>query len=364
MPEEIRIPLLNPNEPDARLVDIHVSQGQKVKPGDLVCTLETTKSTADIKANSAGYLVGVRFEEGDIVTSGEIFAYLADSPDWLPPISEVILNTESSNEAVPEGMRITDPALALARKHNVDLRSLPADIFITREVLQSYLIKWGKIEIELPAAGFNPSSILIYGAGGHGKSVLELIKTLGSYQVVGFLDDGLPTGEMVMGLPVLGGRNQLPKLYNQGLRLAVNAVGGIGNLRVREEVFRTLLDAGFGCPAIVHPRSYLEPSVNLSRGVQIFPFAYLGSEVQVGFGSIINTNAIISHECRLGTLVNVSPGAILAGGVEVGERSLIGMGATVNLLVKIGPESRVGNSATVKEDVPSRGIVPAGGVWP
>jgi sugar O-acyltransferase (sialic acid O-acetyltransferase NeuD family) len=207
-------------------------------------------------------------------------------------------------------------------------------------------------------------AMVIYGCGGHGKACLDLVRSLGSYRVVGFVDDGFPAGEEIMGLPVLGGQDVLDRFYTQGVRLAVNAVGGIGNVAVRIQVFGSLAKAGFACPTMIHPTAFVESSATLSPGVQVFPHAYVGSEARVGFGSIINTGAIISHDCDLGEVVNISPGAILAGEVQVGARALIGMSATVNLQAKIGAGARIGNGATVKSDVPENGIVRAGGVWP
>ena len=54
MPVEVTIPLLNPNEPEALLAALHVSEGQQVSTGDPLCTLETTKSTAELQAESDG----------------------------------------------------------------------------------------------------------------------------------------------------------------------------------------------------------------------------------------------------------------------------------------------------------------------
>ncbi|MCX8024552.1 MAG: hypothetical protein N3A60_05075, partial [Thermanaerothrix sp.] len=100
---------------------------------------------------------------------------------------------------------------------------------------------------------FDPTALVLYGGGGHGKVLIELIQALGMYRLVGIIDDGLSVGEQVLGVPVLGGAEVLPQLYQQGVRLAVNGVGGIGRPEVRWRVFETLLQAGLNCPALVHP---------------------------------------------------------------------------------------------------------------
>ncbi len=54
------------------------------------------------------------------------------------------------------------------------------------------------------------SKLLIIGAGGHGQSVLEAVKLNGQFEVVGFVDDTLPLGTLVLGYPVFGSVD-LPK---------------------------------------------------------------------------------------------------------------------------------------------------------
>ncbi|MHB1119088.1 MAG: acetyltransferase [Bellilinea sp.] len=208
------------------------------------------------------------------------------------------------------------------------------------------------------------SALIIYGGGGHGKAVIDLVRSLYTFDLVGIVDDGLPAGSQVLGVPVLGGKAVLAGLVSRGVRQAVNAVGGIGNIAPRVAVFEQLKIAGFGFPTLVHPSAVVEPSAGVAAGVQIFPHAYVGSSAEVGFGCILNTGVILSHDCVLGDLVNISPGGILAGGVRVGARTLIGMGVTINLDLNIGADARIGNGATVKADVPPGGVVRAGGIWP
>ncbi len=358
----ITIPLLNPNEPEALLAVLSVVEGQQVTAGELICTLETTKSSAELAAEASGFVVGLRFAQGDTVRAAQVLCYLAESPEAQPPAPEQ--TPAGGGEQPPRaGLRISQPALALARQHDIDLNQLPIGPLITESAIRA-LIQSAVQPAAATQADFDPQTILIYGGGGHGKACLELLRALGSYRVAGFVDDGIPAGEIILGCPVLGGGEVLEELYGQGVRLAVNAVGGIGNVAVRMKVFDRLAQDGFGCPAVIHPAALVEPSAVISAGVQVFPRAYVGSEARLGFGAIVNTGAIVSHDCALGKVVNISPGAILAGAVQVGDRALIGMGVTINLMAKIGSGARIGNGATVKSDVPENGVVRAGSVWP
>ena len=354
-PTIVVVPLLNPNEPESRLAAIHAPDGARVGAGQPLVTLETTKSSVEVVAEAAGYVTGLRAALGSLLRAGDRLCWLAESSTWRPPEDA----RPPAEAPLPEGLRLTAPALALARTTGVDLARLPLGQVITEAQLRDMLA--GKPQDATQAA---ERRMIVYGGGGHGKSLIESIRATGEHEIVGVLDDGLARGTHVLGLPVLGGAEMLSEMLAQGVRLAANAVGGIGDVRSRVIVFRRLVEAGFACPAVVHPTAFVEPSARLSAGVQVMPHAYVGSESDVGFGVIINTAAVVSHDCRLGAYANVSPGALLAGGVTVGEAALVGMGVTVNLGVTIGDAARVGNSAVVKMDVPPGGIVRAGAVWP
>jgi sugar O-acyltransferase (sialic acid O-acetyltransferase NeuD family) len=364
MATPVLIPLINPNETEAVIVALQIQDGQRVSTGDLLCTLETTKSASDLYAESDGYIAGLRFAAGQPAHAGEMLCYLAETPEWTPPLEPVVPQVDGQS-LLPEGLRITRPALALARQRSLDLTSLPLGPLVTESMVNAMLgHSTSETELSLPESPFDPTAIIVYGGGGHGKSLIDLLRSLGVYHVAGVVDDGLEPGSLILGVPVLGGKDALPGLQARGIRLAVNAVGGIGNVAIRTKIFRLLAEAGFACPAVIHPTSFVEASAVLSPGVQVFPHAYVGSEASLGFGSIVNTGAIVSHDCCIGAYVNISPGAMLAGEVQVGSGTLIGMGVTVNLGVKVGAASRLGNGATIKSDVPTGGIVRAGTIWP
>src|SRR5262249_9193735 len=69
--------------------------------------------------------------------------------------------------------------------------------------------------------------VVIIGAGGHGKVVLDILRSAGEYEPVGFIDaDTRLAGTTVGGLRVLGPTNVLPKLRQQrNLTHAIVAIG-------------------------------------------------------------------------------------------------------------------------------------------
>mgnify|MGYP001167418236 FL=1 len=356
-PIAITVPLLNANEPEARLVEVHVKDGQQVDPGAILFTIETTKAASDVEASSAGF-VRLVAAEGDTLSVGDLLAYLTETADEALPTRET--DTIKPAAPTPGGVRITKPARALAESLGLDLASLPTDRLLTEAAIRELAAALAPVEIP----DFDEGQLLIYGAGGHAKAVMEMAQAIGLHQIAGIVDDNPALkGKVVLGIPVLGGRDLLPLLRAKGLALAANGVGGILDIAVRVRLFEMLSDAGFGLPALAHPRATVEPSAVLGQGVQVFANAYVGSSAVLHPRCMVNTGAIVSHDCEIGEYTHIAPGAMLAGHVHVGKRSLVGMGVTTAIGIKIGDGVRIGNGAVVYADVPDKTIVPAGKVW-
>lgn len=358
-PIPIPLPLLNANEPEALLAQIHASEGQAVQPGDLLFTIETTKAASDVEAPAAGFL-RIRASQGDTLPVGHILAYITASPDEaLEPTPDAPAPAKQEPPLADSSLRITQPARQLAETLGLDFSTLPRDRLVT-EALVRQLTGTAAPTILRPAQ----AGILLYGAGGHAKAVLEMIQAIGAFPLIGIVDDNPAlVGQSVLGVPVLGGREKLSVLHEQGVLLAANGVGGIINIEVRVKLFDLLRSQGFALPILRHPRATVEASARIGDGTQVFANAYVGSSSVLQECCMVNTGAIISHDCEIGRYTHIAPGAMLAGHVHVGERALLGMGVTTAIGIKIGDGARVGNGAVLLADVPARQIVPAGKVW-
>ena len=236
---EILVPLLNANEPEARLVGIHVSDGQQVEKGSLLFTLETTKAAADVESNEAG-VVRLLAKDGDILSVGDRLAVITESAGDL--IDSVLSSPEIASIPNPAStdLRITKPARELIEKMGMDLSLLPKDQLITEAVVRKFSNKTSPVIV--PDIVFTNDHILIYGAGGHAKAVMEMVKSIGAFQIAGILDDNVPAGTRILDIPVLGSREVIRELVEHGLCQAANGVGGIIDINIRVKLFQ--LDGG------------------------------------------------------------------------------------------------------------------------
>ena len=372
----VPVPMLNANEPEARLVQLHVADGQRVEKDALLFTIETTKAAADVEAPSAGF-VRMIASQGETLAVGDVLAFitltadeaLEHAPRGLSPVSGIHpfdeLRASPSDFILPtSNLRITKPARALAESLGLDLSTLPTDRLITEAVIRSLAPDAPTPSPQFPISQSTNAQMILYGAGGHAKTVLEMVRAIGAFNIAGILDDNKALkGNSVLGVQVLGGSEMLKPLMAQGFHLAANGVGGIINIDVRIRLFELLANSGFAFPILRHPRATVEASARIADGVQIFANAYVGSEAILHERCMINTAAVVSHDCEIGAYSHIAPGALLAGHVHVGERALVGMGVTTIIGLKIGAGARIGNGAVLLADVPARAIVPAGKVW-
>jgi UDP-perosamine 4-acetyltransferase len=191
-------------------------------------------------------------------------------------------------------------------------------------------------------------NLVIVGAGGHAKVVIEVFRALGGFRLVGLVDPA-PPGGTVLGLPVLGGDEMLPALRREGVEAAFVA---LGHNRVRQRIGAELAGLGYALPVAVHPSALVSPSARIGAGAVVMARAVVGTETEVGDLAIVNTGAVIDHDNVIGAAAHVAPGCALAGVVRVGERSLVGVGSAVRPGIRIGADVTVGAGSAVVADVP------------
>ena len=192
-----------------------------------------------------------------------------------------------------------------------------------------------------------PSRVVVIGAGGHAKVVIELLRADG-YEVAALVDaDAAP--RRVLGAPVVGDDSALAGLRAEGL---THAFVAIGDNRTRLRLAGVARAAGFALVNAISPAATVSPSASLGVGVAVMAGAVINAEAVIGDLAIVNTGATIDHDVRLGEAAHIGPGASLAGGVQVGAGAMLGVGASAIPGVRIGDQTVIGAGACVVRDLP------------
>ena len=198
----------------------------------------------------------------------------------------------------------------------------------------------------------SPIPILGLGAGSHAKSLLEAIRSQGTFAAVALVDDDPHrSATELLGVPVASDPNALERLQGDGVGHAFVGVGGTSDSAARQRVFERLRDAGFELPPILHATAVVSPLARVSDGAQILAAATVNVDADIGNGSIVNTGAIVEHDCRIGAHAHIAPGARLAGLVTVADGAHVGIGAVAIEGVRIGAGAFVAAGAVVVRDV-------------
>lgn len=191
--------------------------------------------------------------------------------------------------------------------------------------------------------------LVVFGAGGHAKVVIDMIEQQGNYEIAGLLDDDPKhMGKRFFGYPVLGTRDDLPALFSARLR---HAIVTIGDNASRAAVAAHLDQQGWRFASAVHPRASIGRGVTVGPGSVVMAGCVVNADAYLGAQVIVNTGATVDHDCRIEDVVHIAPGCHLCGGVSVGQGSLVGAGTIVIPGVRIGCKAIVGAGSTVIHDI-------------
>ena len=184
-------------------------------------------------------------------------------------------------------------------------------------------------------------SVIVIGAGGHGRVVAEIVEARGD-MVVGFLDDDMSKND------VIGTISDCEKYRDKSF------VIGIGNNDIRKAIAEKYYNLRWY--TAIHPISYISKSVVLGEGTVVMPNAVINTDSTIGKHCIINSMAIVEHNNLIGDFVHISPGAVLSGNVSVGNNSHIGSGAVVRNNINVTENVLIGCGGCVVKDIITPGV--------
>jgi sugar O-acyltransferase (sialic acid O-acetyltransferase NeuD family) len=183
--------------------------------------------------------------------------------------------------------------------------------------------------------------LLLIGCGGHARSLIDLIESIGQWHIHGLV--GLPeqVGSSVLGYPVIGSDGDLASLLPAS-SVAVLAIGQLPDPGPRQRLAGQLEQLGFRCPALISPHAFVSRYARLGPGTTVGHGVIVNAAAVVGAHCILNSGALIEHDVQIGDHCHISTGALVNGGVRVGSGSFIGSGAMIREGLELPDQTVIG----------------------
>jgi sugar O-acyltransferase (sialic acid O-acetyltransferase NeuD family) len=204
----------------------------------------------------------------------------------------------------------------------------------------------------------------VYGAGGHGKETLAIIRESNwrtdnsslNFDKIVFVESN-PSNTNLQNIPILSETEFLEIDYeNKFMTVAIGDSLDRGRIVER---FRSM-DVEF--LSVISGKAMIHPNAIIGMGAIVSPFAFISTDVKIGSFFQANVRASVSHDCTLGDFVTLSPGVVCNGNVEIGDNVFIGSGAIIrngskSKKIIIGDNAVIGMGAIVTKSVASHAKV-------
>jgi|SRR5690625_3315348 len=194
-------------------------------------------------------------------------------------------------------------------------------------------------------------NIVIYGTGGLGRGVVDLIESINNFSsspfdILGFVDDSEKNIE-VNGLRVFGDSNFLLNYPKD-----INVVLAFGSPNVKRKIYNVLsVNKNLHFPNLIHPDVDVSKFNLFGIGNIISKGVALSTNITINNFNLVHYNCSIGHDVSMGNYNSVFPLTALSGYDRLGDCVEIGTNTAVIPSISFGDNSIVGAGSTIIEDV-------------
>lgn len=199
--------------------------------------------------------------------------------------------------------------------------------------------------------------IVVVGAGGFGREVVDIIETVNAsasqpvWDLLGVIDDALSDDNRSRlhgrSITYLGSSDDF---LGAGSRKVAYAVG-IGSPLVRRTIADRFDAAGHEGAVVIHPSVTMGARVGIGSGTVLCAGVRLTTNIAIGRHVHVNLNATIGHDTTVDDFVSLNPLASISGDCVIERDVLVGVGGIVLNGLRVGRGATIGGAACAVRDV-------------
>lgn len=192
--------------------------------------------------------------------------------------------------------------------------------------------------------------LLIYGAGGLGKEMYDLIMRSmpDRWEKIYFIDDFADEASCYLSESIKF--SSITQLFGDCIE-DVEGIVAVGEPAHRELLIGKLESAGIRLATIIDKTAIISPTAKIGEGTIVCEMATIHADVAIGRGVLVQPFCAIGHDTQIGDYSVMGSYSALGGATIFGKKVYIGMNATLKEKLIIGDDAIVSMGAVVYKDV-------------
>lgn len=195
-------------------------------------------------------------------------------------------------------------------------------------------------------------NIILYGAGGHAKSCIEILSNLKKFKI-SYLISINDERKKLFRSKIINEKNLILK-KKQNILIAI---ARHDQIKKRSEVFSKYKRLGCVFPKVISKSAYLSKNSTVLEGSIIMNNSLININARIGKNCVINNFSLIEHDASIGDHTIVSTAVKINGNAKIGKKCFIGSGAIISNDIVIGDNCKIGAGKVIMKNVSSGQII-------
>lgn len=187
----------------------------------------------------------------------------------------------------------------------------------------------------------------IYGTGGTGKDVYDVVVRQKHYEKIIFIDDTKEIGYFRNN--ELYPFEKIPKSYNpQNMKIII----AVGEPMLRKKLYDRVKEKGYILTNVIHEDTDISEYANVGEGLIAFKGVIIGADAKLGENILLEPYVVMGHDVCVKRHTVLSCQVLVGGHAQIGEAVYIALASAIKDRVQIGNETIIGVGSRVVKDLP------------
>jgi len=354
-----KAPILEINSDISILTDWKYKKGEYVRKGEIIASIESTKTVQDIESEYDGYIFPLKNAGEEFKNASDIIAYFFNSIEELNEFDKQFIKNGETNSLFNNKKlitRVTKKALLLAEKMNIDINLInKKNGLITESDIEMFIqnssARVGLVREPIISNDDRKKKIVLIGAGGAAIQVLDIFSQYeGIYEPVAIVDDiENDWGKEFYGIPIIGGPESLRILKDKySISLLIIC---ITQIEARVRYYKLAKELGYNLENAIDKTCKISSTAKIGEGNIICAFSHIGAEAIIGNNNFISAYNSFDHHNRVGNNISTGPSCMMSGFVTIGNRVRFGTGIFVEPKIEIGDDVKIASGSIIRTSI-------------